>query len=85
MDGQPARQLRSVLLTLLLAAPLAGVANIPTSKFTELPRSGLRGELHPILQRAVLHAPAARPAAATARLPAGGRRIVQRQDMRVER
>ena len=36
MDGQPARQLRSVLLTLLLAAPLAGVANIPTVKFTEL-------------------------------------------------
>lgn len=85
MDGQPARQRRSILLTLLLATPLAGAANIPTVKFTELPRSGLRTELHPIFQRAAIDASAPRPAAAPARLPAGASRIVQRRDIHVER
>lgn len=85
MDGQPAWQRRSILLTLLLATPLAGAANIPAVKFTELPRSGLRTELHPILQRAAIDASAPRPAAAPARLSAGASRVVQRQDIHVER
>ena len=85
MDGQHAWQRRGILLTLLLATPLAGVANIPAVKFTELPRSGLRTELHPTFQRAAIDASAPRPAAAPTRLPAGARRIVQRRDVRVER
>lgn len=84
MDGHPARQRRIVLLTLLLAAPLAGVANIPAVKFTELPRSDLRSELPPILQRAALDAPTPDPIVELARVPEDARRIERRPDARMD-
>jgi len=84
MASHSAWQRRIALLALLLAAPLAGVANIPAVKFTELPRSDLGSELRPILQRAALDAPTPDPIVELAHVPEDARRIERRPDARMD-